>query len=128
MSIHQEVVLPVPPARVYELLTDGAKFTAATGNRVAEIGAGEGATFSLFGGAIYGRHIELVPNDRVVQAWRVKPWEPGVYSIVRFTLTVEGKGTKLAIDHDGYPAAIHDHLAAGWITNYVEPFTKYFAS
>ncbi len=127
MSIHQEVVLSTTPERVYELLTDGAKFAAATGDRPAQITGIEGADFSLFGGAITGRQVELVPGLRVVQAWRPKPWEPGHYSLVRFTLTREGAGTKLAIDHDGYPAAQHDHLAAGWGANYVEPFTKYFA-
>jgi activator of HSP90 ATPase len=28
-----------------------------------------GGAFSLFGGIIVGRHIELVPNERIVQAW-----------------------------------------------------------
>jgi uncharacterized protein YndB with AHSA1/START domain len=127
MSIHHEVVLPAAPERVYEVLTDGAKFTAATGGRTAEIGAGEGAAFSLFGGPIHGRHIELVPGQRVVQAWRTRMWGDGQYSIVRFTLTPDGKGTRLAIDHDGYPAEQHDHLSGGWIANYVDPLTKHFS-
>ena len=127
MSIHHEVVLAATPERVYEVLTDGAKFTAVTGGRAAEIGAGEGAAFSLFGGPIHGRHIELVPGKRVVQAWRVKMWDAGHYSIVRFTLTPEGKGTRLAIDHEGYPGDQHDHLSGGWVQNYCEPFAKHFA-
>lgn len=126
--IHHEVVLAASPDRVYEVLTNGATFTAVTGGRTAEIGSVEGAAFSLFGGPIHGRHIELVPNQRVVQAWRTKMWEPGVYSIVTFTLTQEGSGTKLAIDHDGYPPAQHEHLASGWVANYVEPFAKHFQS
>jgi activator of HSP90 ATPase len=128
MAIHHEAVITATPQQVYEVLTTSAKFTKATGDRPATIGAGEGATFELFGGPIYGRHIELVPGERVVQAWRVKPWEPGVYSIVRFTLKAEGNGTRMVIDHDGYPAAQHDHLSSGWLANYVEPFTAYFKS
>src|SRR5258706_5209795 len=126
MSIHHEVVLPASPERVYEVFTDGEKFTAVTGGRVAEIGSGEGAAFSLFGGPIHGRHVELVPGQRVVQAWRTKMWPPGKYSLVTFTLTAEGSGTKLAIDHDAYPADQHDHLSSGWVQNYVEPFAKHF--
>jgi len=126
MSIHQEVTLPASPDRVYAVLTDGKLFTAATGNRAAEIGAGEGAAFSLFGGAIRGRHLELVPNQRVVQAWRVEAWPAGVYSIVRFALSKDGAKTKLVLDHDGYPPDNHDHLSAGWPSNYFEPFAKYF--
>ena len=81
--IHQEVTLPAPPDRV-AALTTAAQFAAATSGAPVEIAA-EGGEFKLFGGAIHGRHVELVPGKRVVQAWRVKMWDPGVYSLVRFT-------------------------------------------
>jgi uncharacterized protein YndB with AHSA1/START domain len=127
MAIHHEVVLPATPERVYTLLTDGGQFASATGNRAADIGSAAGATFSLFGGAISGRHIELVPNQRVVQAWRPAPWEPGVYSVVRFTLVPEGGGTRLVLDHTAYPEDQHEHLSAGWTANYFDPFARYLA-
>jgi activator of HSP90 ATPase len=125
--IHQEVTLPVSPDRVYAVLTDGKLFTEATGGAAAEIGRDEGAAFSLFGGAIHGRVVELVPGKRVVQAWRPRPWPDGHYSLVRFTLTPDGSGTRVALDHTGYPADQHDHLSAGWPANYFEPLAKYFA-
>lgn len=127
MSIHQEVVIPASPDRVYAVLTNGAQFTEATAGRVAEIAAADGGVFTLFGGAIHGRQIELVPGARVVQAWRTKMWEPGVYSLVRFTLVAEGTGTKVVLDHSGFPDGQQEHLAAGWGANYWEPLTKYFS-
>ena len=127
MTIHHEAVLAATPQQVYEVLTTGAAFAKATGDRPATIGAGEGATFELFGGPIHGRQIELVPGERVVQAWRVAGWDPGVYSVVRFTLRAEGGKTRFVIDHDAYPAAQHDHLSGGWLANYIEPLTAYFA-
>ena len=127
MSIHQEVVIPASPDRVFAALTTSEQFTAASGGRIAEISAGEGGTFSLFGGVIHGRHIELVAGTRVVQAWRTKMWDPGVYSLVRFTLTADGSGTKLVLDHSGFPEGQQEHLAAGWGANYWEPLTKYFS-
>ena len=45
-----------------------------------------GGAFTTFGKLIEGRNIELVPNQRIVQAWRPASWEPGLYSIVRFEL------------------------------------------
>ncbi|MBA3452628.1 MAG: SRPBCC domain-containing protein [Deltaproteobacteria bacterium] len=63
----------------------------------------DGGAFTLFGGGIHGRQIELVPGIRVVQAWRPKMWEPGVCSLVRFTLVAEGTGTKVILDHSGFP-------------------------
>jgi activator of HSP90 ATPase len=133
MSIHQEVTLPVAPDRVYELLTDGAKFAAATG-KPAKIEASDGGTFSIFGGYIHGCQIELVSGQRVVQAWRGSDWDSGIYSLVRFTLTREGEGTKLVVDHDAYPegkspmySSWHEHLSSNWPVFYFEPFAKYLA-
>jgi activator of HSP90 ATPase len=126
MSIHLETTLPAAPARVYAALLDGAQFTQATGGREAKIGSAAGAEFSLFGGAIHGRHVELVPDERIVQAWRVKMWEPGGYSLVRFALAPAGSGTKLVLDHTGYPEEQKEHLTAGWATNYFEPLAKLF--
>lgn len=134
MPIHREVTFKVSPARVYELLTDSEKFAAATG-KPAQIEASEGAAFSIFGGYISGRQIELIPGQRVVQAWRGQDWDAGVYSFVRFTLTAAGTGTKLVLDHDAYPQgesplypSWHEHLSANWPVFYFEPFTQYLAS
>ncbi len=134
MSIHQEISFAVAPERVYNLLTNRDEFAAATG-RPAEIEAAEGSAFSLFGGFVEGRQLELVPGRRVVQAWRGKDWTAGVYSLVRFTLTPEAGGTRLTLDHDGYPegasplyATWQEHLATNWPVFYFEPFKKHFSA
>lgn len=126
MAIHQQATFPVAPERVYELLTNGAKFGEVTG-RPGKGGGSAGAYFSLFDDWLEGRQIELVPTERVVQAWRFTDWDPGVYSIVRFTLTRNGEGTKLTVDHDGYPADLHEHLSTNWAPFYFAPFAKHFA-
>ena len=84
----------------------------------AQIDARDGGAFSCFGGMITGRNVELVPGQRVVQAWRAGNWDAGVYSIVRFELRPEGQGTRLVFDHTGYPEAMGSHLEAGWEANY----------
>lgn len=116
-NIHQEVTVTAPPARIYQALTDPPRFGQITG-APASGDASEGATFSLFGGHITGRHIEFVPGERVVQAWRAKGWPPGLYSIARFELRAEGSGTKIVFDHDGFPADLKEHLEKGWQSNY----------
>ncbi len=116
-TIHQEVDFDASPARVYEALLDGKKFAAFSG-RPAEIHREAGGAFSLFGGHIVGRNVELVPNRRIVQAWRVVTWNEGVYSIATFRLEPKGSGTHLVFDHVGFPDGLRDHLAEGWETNY----------
>lgn len=63
MSIHQEALIEAAREQVYEVLTDGEKFAAATG-QPAHLTDHEGETFSLFGGWVEGRQIELVSGER----------------------------------------------------------------
>ena len=137
-AIHQEPEFKASCKRVYEALTDtrqfdkvieisGAKKVTALGTRPTEISGQVGGPFVLFGGHIIGRHIELVPNERIVQAWRVIDWEPGIYSIVRFELTETGLGTKIVFDHTGFPKGLGAHLADGWKGHYWDPLAKFLA-
>jgi hypothetical protein len=64
---HLEATIPAAPERVYELLTNGAKLGEA-GDMHGKRGGAEGACFSLFGGWVSGRQIELAPNERITQA------------------------------------------------------------
>ena len=137
--IHQEVVFKASRKRVYEALTDAKQFNKvvmlsaavqsgmAPKDKPAEISPEVGGAFSAFGGHIMGRHVELVPSERIVQAWRAASWGPGQYSIARFELVDQGSGTKLVFDHAGFPQGQGAHLAEGWRTNYWEPLEKYFA-
>jgi activator of HSP90 ATPase len=123
--IHQEIDLNASPQKVYEALLDSKQFTQFSG-RAAEINRELGGAFSLFKGHIIGRNIELVPNQRIVQGWRVVTWPEGAYSIARFELKTQGAGTHIVFDHIGFPQGLHDHLAQGWEENYWSPLKKYF--
>jgi len=126
-SIHQEIVLEASPKRVYEALTVAGQFSSLSGGAPTEISAEAGGSFSCFGGMVVGRNIELAPHQRIVQAWRAKPWESGVYSIARFELKEEGSGTRLIFDHTGFPPAEREHLEGGWQANYWGPLRKHLA-
>ena len=123
-SIHQEIVFAAPAARLYRAIVDPAEFSRATGAPAEGVEA-EGGSFSLFGGHITGRHVELVPNQLIVQAWRAKTWPAGNYSLARFELRPEGDKTRLVFDHDGFADDQKEHLAKGWQENYWEPLRKY---
>jgi activator of HSP90 ATPase len=128
-AIHQEIEFKTNPQRVYEVLLDAKQFSAFTG-APAEIEPQAGGEFSCFGGMITGRNVELTPNKRIVQAWRVKVWPEGVYSIVSFELQPRGSGTRLMMTHDGFPDGMRAHLNGempdgGWHRQYWEPLQKY---
>ena len=126
-SIHQEVTFHASPSRVYDALISSEQFGKATGGAPTEISPEAGGSFSCFGGMILGRNVEIVPNKRIVQAWRVANWEEGVYSTVKFELKEQGSETLLVFDHTGFPEEQGEHLATGWYDNYWKPIEKHLA-
>ena len=125
-SLHQEAEFKASPQRVYEVFLDSKQFAACTG-MLAEIDPKAGGAFSMFGGLIVGRNVELVPNERIVQAWRPTHWDPGVYSIARFEFKPLDGETVVVLDHTGFPAGEYDHLDWGWHNHYWDTLKKYLA-
>ena len=125
-SIHYDLDFAAPPQRLYTILLDQKQFAACSG-MPATIDPLPGGTFSLFGGMIVGRNVELVANQRIVQAWRPASWDPGLYSMVHFELRPRAGGTAMAFDHTGFPAGDHDHLDWGWYHHYWDPLRKFLA-
>ena len=138
-TIHQEVTFKASRQRVYAALTSSKSFDAVTrlSDAIALVTAPDatptsisgkvGGSFTLFGGYITGRNLELIPNERLVQAWRTSSWDAGDFSIVKFVLAVDGEGTKLTFDHRGFPDGQGGHLAEGWHTHYWDPLAKFLS-
>jgi len=124
--LHQEIDVKATRQRIYDALLDSKQFAAFTG-APAEIIREQGGTFSIFGGLIVGRNVELVSKERIVQAWRPAGWEPGLYSLVRFELKEWGQQTKVVLDHTGFPEGSFRHLNPGWYEHYWEPLRKFLA-
>ncbi len=136
-AIRQELPFDASRTRVYQALTVAEQFDAVTrlsdavalvnhpGAQPTTISGTVGGPFTLFGGYITGRHLELVPGERLVQAWRAASWEPGDYSVVRFELVENGAGTKVIFSHRGFPDGAGTHLAEGWHSHYWAPLTRF---
>jgi activator of HSP90 ATPase len=135
-AIHQEIVFKAAPQRIYAALTDAQQFQKVEllsgamkdtdlNAKPAKISIEPGGAFSIFGDYIIGRQLELVPGQRIVQAWREISWDPGIFSIARFELKAQNAGTKLIFDHTGFPAGNGEHLAIGWNAHYWKPLEKY---
>jgi uncharacterized protein YndB with AHSA1/START domain len=136
-AIHQERLFQAPRRRVYQALTEAAQFekltrlsgvmqSAAMAQMRAPtvISTEPGGAFTLFGGYILGRQLELLPDERIVQAWRVLSWPAGVYSIARFALGGSGNTTQLVFDHEAFPRGQAEHLASGWQEHYWGPLAR----
>jgi activator of HSP90 ATPase len=138
-AIRQEVTFDASPQRVYQALTttkdfdritrlsDGANLLAAAGAKPTSISTEIGGPFTLFGGYITGRHLEMLPDERLVQAWRAGSFKPGDFSIATFSLKAEGSKTKLNFEQRGFPNGNGVSLAPGWHAHYWEPLAKFLA-
>jgi uncharacterized protein YndB with AHSA1/START domain len=138
-AIHQEVLFKASRQRVYRVLTDAREFDAVTrlsdavtlvtapDAKATTISPDVGGSFILFGGYITGRHLQLVPNERLVQAWRAGGWPAGEYSIVNFVLQEAGEGCRLVFNHRGFPDSQGSSLAYGWRVHYWDPMSKRLA-
>jgi len=124
MVISQTVAIKTSPEKIYSALMSAQEFSKMTG-APAEIAQDEGGKFSCFGGQIVGRHVELNPNKRIVQAWRAGPWAEGVYSIVKFEIHKAGDSTTVSLEHTGFPDGAAEDLEGGWHKMYWEPLKAY---
>ena len=125
--IQHEVSFPATPARIYGVLMDSAQHAEFTGGGACEISPEPGGAFSCHGGRIVGRNIELVADQRIVQAWRPANWPEGVYSIVRFELREAAGKTHVTLTHSGVPDEFRDHIDEGWKERYWKPLARYLA-
>jgi len=124
--LHQEIDIEAKPARVYDALLDSKQFAAFT-KMPADVRPEAGAAFSLFGGLILGRNVELAAPGRIVQAWRPASWDPGVYSMVHFEIRERESGSTVVLDHTGFPEGDFRHLDPGWHNRYWDPLKKYLS-
>ena len=138
-AIHQELLFNASPQRVYGALTNSKSFDAITrlsdgdallkapGAKPTAINNEVGGTFTLFGGYVTGRNLEMLPGESLVQAWRAGSWKPGAFSIAAFSFAKEGTKTKLLFDHRGFPDGEGTSLAQGWHAHYWGPLTTFLA-
>jgi activator of HSP90 ATPase len=118
--IRQSVTFQATPHAVYEALMDSrqhAKFTQAP----ARISRKVGGAISAYGDYVTGTNLELVPDQKIVQAWRASEWPEGHMSRVTFKLRPVASGTRLTFTHSGVPEQFVEDIRQGWIDNYWAP-------
>jgi activator of HSP90 ATPase len=124
-DIQQKSQFKAAPHDVYEALMDSRKHARFTG-APARISRKPGGTFSAYDGYITGVNIELLPDTRIVQAWRGSDWPEGWYSLVVFSLKTVKGGTRLDFTQIGVPAMEYRDIYAGWGEYYWKPMKVMF--
>lgn len=124
--VSQTVKFDAGVERVYRAIADSTEHSAFTG-APAQLSTELGGPFTTHGGAIEGRALELIPNERIVQAWRVADWPKGMYSIVQYKFSGDSKQSEISLTHSGLPEDAVVHIAQGWQNMYWTPLTEYLS-
>jgi uncharacterized protein YndB with AHSA1/START domain len=117
-TIKQRVKFKADPVTVYDLLANARKHSAFTGKR-AVISGKIGGPFSIGENDVTGINVDLVPGERIVQAWRHRRFPAGIFSMAAVTLkgTPDG-GTELVLTHRGVPKELIPETEQAWRDEY----------
>lgn len=124
-TLRQTATLKASPHDVYEALMDSKKHSAFTGDK-AVISRKIGGKFSVFGGYSFGVNLELIPDEKIVQAWSASNWKKGEVSTVTFSLQKVKGGARLSFTQRDIPPRELKSMKSGWIEFYWTPMKKYF--
>jgi len=128
-TIEQTVTFSASPHDVYEALMDSEKHSQFTG-APASISREIGGTFTAYDGALTGTILELVPNTKIVQAWRASDegWPSSHYSTATFSLEEIDGGTRLTFVQTGVPEQSFSEISQGWQTYYWAKLKQFLES
>jgi uncharacterized protein YndB with AHSA1/START domain len=126
-SIKKEYFIAVPPLMVWESLTDPKQIDGWGAGPDVIMEMDEGGEFSLWGGDIHGKNLEIEPGLRLVQEWYT-----GSSKVpTEVTITVEAdeqdeeEGTKLTIIQADVADEDVEELDRGWDEFYAGPLKEY---
>jgi uncharacterized protein YndB with AHSA1/START domain len=126
-TIKQRVKFTASPATIYDLLADSRKHSVVTG-KTATISRKIGGTFSASGNDVSGINVDLVPGQRIVQAWRHRRFPDGIFSMAAVTLTpTHDGGTELVLTHRGVPKDLIPETERAWREQYWSRIKVYLA-
>jgi activator of HSP90 ATPase len=114
------------PAEVYEAWLSSEGHAAMTGSP-AKVDGEVAGQFSAWEGYIFGKTLELTPNQRIVQAWRTTEF-PNDASDSHLEVLLEevSDGTKVTLIHRDMPEDQVDSYRQGWEDFYFKPMKEYF--
>ncbi|RUS21410.1 activator of Hsp90 ATPase [Endogone sp. FLAS-F59071] len=110
---------------LYETLLDLGRVQAWS-RGPAIIAREPGSKFELFGGNVTGELVEVVPDKKIIQKWRLKAWPKGHHSTVTFTFNELSESVNLYISQTEVPVGEKDQTQRNWTGYYWNPIKHVF--
>ena len=71
-----------------------------------------GEEFSMLGGDIQGKILELVPDSKIVQEWYFGDQEEA--SVATIKIFTSGANSQVDVEHTNIPEEAYDEITQGW--------------
>jgi activator of HSP90 ATPase len=124
-TILQTILVHAPAHEVYEIWMDEEKHAELTG-AAARISRRVGGNYITDNGNTSGYFLELYPDRKIVQSWRMKDWPEGNLSTVSIDLTHAGVDTQITFEQTNIPEDLYEVVLNGWNSRYWEPLKRKF--
>ena len=93
----------------------------------ADVSDSIGDSFTSWDGYIFGKNLELEPNERIVQSWRTSEFKDDEEdSQIEITLRELQGETELTLKHTNLPSH-GEQYRKGWEEHYFQPMKRYFS-
>lgn len=128
-SIKLTITVAAKPGEVFAALTEPRLIAAWSGQK-GKVEAKVGGKFEFFDGWVEGRVLEFKHGKRLAHTWLPGDWPADAgESVVRYTLTPSGKGTKIVLEHSSFPneTEMKNHKS-GWKEFVLDPLKTHFAT
>ncbi|CAH1757475.1 2203_t:CDS:2 [Entrophospora sp. SA101] len=112
-----EIEMQTSADQIYETLLDPGRVTVWTRSR-PDIFRLVGSKFNLFDGNITGTILELIPNEKIVQTWRLKSWTEDHFSTVTLRFEQSNDHTVIHLTQEGIPVEEVDTVQHNWENYY----------
>ncbi|MFN0203882.1 MAG: SRPBCC domain-containing protein [Bacteroidia bacterium] len=120
-ALLKEHKIHAPKQMVYAALTQ-IDLLAAWSRDSVEMDTRVGGEFSLWGGTVFGRNVELSP-DKIVQTWQEDNWDEP--SKVIITLKENNGVTTMQVLHNHIPDSSFIAVNRGWELDYLRPLKEF---
>lgn len=127
-TIYKTVVLPAPPARLFDMYMDAETHGAFTG-APAKISDQPGSPFEAFGGLLTGTTLQVVRPLLIVQSWRsVNFAEDARDSTLIIAFSAEDDDGRIDLVHLDVPESDFQDVSGGWESRYFAPWLVFLQS
>jgi uncharacterized protein YndB with AHSA1/START domain len=121
--------LAARPAEVFSALTDARQIAKWSGQK-GKVTGKVGGKFEMFEGWVTGKVLVFKPGKSLSYTWVPGDWPKGSpESKVKYNLSASKSGTKVVLEHSGFPNAEQkkDHKS-GWKEFVIDPLKNHFSS